>query len=135
MKKFYCFYCQKDVSPFKFFKWRFCPDCKHYMCDNGEGFYKICDNCGANLPADAAHCIKCGYAFKGDSAQKEYGSLPINLPLNNSWIDAVISTIIVILSILAGIAILYLSFYAVLFISGVGLVWFLLNALRIKMRL
>jgi len=135
VKKFYCFYCQKDVQPFKFFKWRFCPTCKRYMSDDGEGFYKICDRCEANMPTDAAHCLKCGYAFEGDNARKEYGNLPVNLPLGKGWSEAFVSTVIVILSILAGLAVLYLSFYAVLFIIVVGFVWFLLNMLRIKMRL
>lgn len=131
MEKLYCFNCQRDVRPFKFFKWRFCPDCRRYMHDDGSGFYKVCDDCGANLPADAARCIKCGYKFYGDNAVKEYDFCWFN----QSWVNKLISALIVFISILAGFALVYVSFYLVLFIAAAGLVWFILNMLRIKMRL
>lgn len=60
MKKFYCFYCQKDVEPQKFLLWRICPECGHYMKDKGKGFYRVCKYCGANMPVDAIKCYKCG---------------------------------------------------------------------------
>ena len=131
MKNCYCFYCQENVKPLGFRKIKFCPKCKHYMTDDGEGFYKVCDDCGANMPTDAAQCLKCGYNFKGDNALREYGFNTIK----QTWIERIISVFIVFLSILVGISVLYLSFYVFLFVFVVGLVWFLLNSLRIKTRL
>jgi len=128
VKRFYCFYCQKNIDPFKLFKWKFCPDCKHYISDTGDGFYKVCDRCGANLPTDAADCIKCGYAFHGDNALKEYNAIP----LSRKWFEGFVSVLILFLSVLIGLGVIYLSFYAILFIFVVGFVWFFLNMLRIR---
>lgn len=129
MKKFYCFYCQKDVKPFKLLQWRFCPYCRHYMSDTGDGFYKVCDECGANMPVDSVRCLKCGNTFKGDNALKEYGFSGTN----KTWFDIFISGLILILSILIGLGVLYLSFYAVLFFLVVGFVWFVLNSFRMRL--
>ena len=65
MKKVFCFHCQKDVSPLKFWKWQFCPHCLHQTKDNGEGLYLVCDKCGANIPVDSFYCLKCGHGVNG----------------------------------------------------------------------
>ncbi|MBR3501579.1 MAG: zinc ribbon domain-containing protein [Alphaproteobacteria bacterium] len=67
MKKFFCFYCQEEVEPKQILRWRFCPHCKRPMSDEGEGFYIVCDNCGANMPPLAENCLKCGHGFRGAS--------------------------------------------------------------------
>lgn len=123
MKKYYCFYCQQDVAPRHFFKWRFCPHCRHYMTDSGEGFYRICDCCGANMPVDATKCIKC----------KQNTGLPTqnvktidlnNLPL---WVMWLLRFAAVAVSIIIGIGILYVSFYLIIVIFAIGLALFLFN--------
>lgn len=129
MKKCYCFYCQENVEPRGFRKLKFCPQCKRFMSDEGEGFYKVCDNCGANMPTDAARCLKCGYTFKGDNALREYGFDTVK----QTWVERIISVFIIFLSILVGLSVLYVSFYVVLFVLVAGAVWFLLNMLRINM--
>ncbi|MBR1825766.1 MAG: zinc ribbon domain-containing protein [Alphaproteobacteria bacterium] len=70
MKKYFCFYCQKEIKPER---WRFrfvCPHCGCYVTDDGSGFHKICDKCEAELPTDSAVCMKCGYHFSGENARK-----------------------------------------------------------------
>lgn len=72
MKKYYCFYCQKYVKFYRMFWWRVCANCHHYMVDDGNGFYKVCDKCKAKLPTDAAVCLKCGYHFSNRYAKNTY---------------------------------------------------------------
>ena len=131
MKKFYCFYCQENIKPLGFWRLKFCPKCRRFVTDSGDGFYKVCDNCGANLPVDAARCLQCGYKFNNGNAVEEYDSAA----LGKKWFDGFLGAIFLLLSIIIGFGILYLSFYAAFFIFIVGLIWFLFNALRLRMRL
>ena len=65
MKKFYCFNCQQEIEPKRILRWNFCPQCKRLTTDDGEGFYIVCDNCGANMPPLAKNCYNCGHGFHG----------------------------------------------------------------------
>ncbi|MBP5215179.1 MAG: hypothetical protein J6039_01300 [Alphaproteobacteria bacterium] len=121
MKKFFCFYCQNYVSPFKFFKWRFCPHCKRFMQDNGEGFYRVCDKCGANLPADATKCLKCGYHFGNTENQIS----KIGVKGLAGWQQWLVNAVFLFVSIVLGVFVLYISFYAFAFFVLVGLICFI----------
>lgn len=72
MKKRYCYYCEEDVRPIWWFGRYICPKCLYYMLDKGDGFYKVCEKCGAKLPPDAAVCLICNYHFSGEHACKHY---------------------------------------------------------------
>lgn len=125
MKKYYCFYCQKDVEPRHFFKWRFCPHCKHYMTDNGDGFYRVCAFCGANMSVDAAKCVKCGKHI-GLPASKTKIFNVNNLP---QWVIQLIRIVFSIILIFFVLGILYVSFYLFIAALVIGLAMFLFNLL------
>lgn len=110
MKKFYCFYCQQDVEPRRFLKWRFCSKCGKYISDNGEGFYRVCDNCGANMPVDAAECYKCGKST-GLPSKKSAAENFFNI---HNWAYFLQNFIISLLGIALLAGILYFSFYIIL---------------------
>ncbi len=104
MKKYYCFYCQKDMEPRHFLKWRFCPQCHRYMIDKGEGFYRICDNCGANMPVDAAECCQC----------KHPTGLPTTkLPPMSLWLNWLARMALITIGLIFILAVLYFSFYLI----------------------
>lgn len=120
MNKFFCFYCQQDVEPRRIVKWKFCPNCKHYMSDDGSGFYRVCDNCEANMPSTAKSCLKCGYNFAT-------GKIEAPIDFKNSlmvWFTAALG-IIFALVLLA--ALLYISFYLLYVALIIGGVYFLYN--------
>ncbi len=71
-KRYYCFHCQREVATYWLLLYRVCSRCGRKIYDNGERFYKVCDKCKANLPPDAAVCIKCSYHFSGDNAIRVY---------------------------------------------------------------
>lgn len=124
MNKYFCFYCQKEVEPRSFFKWRFCPFCKHRITDNGDGFYRICDNCGANMPSSAKRCLKCGHVLFDD------GSNELSLTDNfdgGGLLDLAVGTAALFLSIIIGIGVLYVSFYLVFFFAVIALAVYLYN--------
>lgn len=125
MKKFFCFHCQTQVNPFSFWKYKICPQCKHLISDDGEGFYMVCDKCGANLPPDAQNCLKCGHSLYGgqDIDVKTYD-------LDYGVLNWVITGLLFILSVIIGIGVLYISFYAIFFIVFIGLVMFIFNLLK-----
>lgn len=122
MKKYFCFYCQEEVLPKRLLKWRFCPHCKHLITDNGDGFYRVCNNCGANMTTDAAHCPKCGFATGLPEA-------PIT-PLQNNidtWLDWLLRIGLVMLSLIISVGILYVSFYLIFAVFVIGLAFYLFN--------
>ena len=111
MKKVYCFYCQKDVEPQRRLLWLFCRQCNHRLTDNGEGFYRVCANCGANMPADGDYCVKCGYNLSNGPDKR------INWPvliMKYGWIINVLASVLLIL-IFAGL--IYISFYVFIFLA------------------
>lgn len=126
MKKYFCFNCQQQVEPYSLWKWRFCPRCKRYMTDDGEGFYLVCDKCGANLPPNAKHCLKCGHGLNGSKDVDIYSE---NSPLGNlfAWFSL---ALMLFLSVIIGIGVLYVSFYVILFAIFFGLVMFIFNLLK-----
>ena len=120
MKKVYCFYCQQDVAPKSFLWWRVCPECRRRLTDNGEGFYKVCDKCGANMPVDAKTCMQCGNGA-------EIGDLPAILGLTtvkSVWLLWLIRIAAVVFSVILAVGILYISFYLVFVLLALGLAFF-----------
>ncbi len=128
MKNFYCFYCQQDVKPRGLWKIRFCPKCKHFMTDDGEGFYKVCDVCGANLPANAKKCLRCNHIFAMEEAMEQYGFH--QYVFENSWIGWLLAVVLLFVSVVAALGILYVLFYFVAAVILVALVVLLFNMLR-----
>lgn len=127
MKKYFCFYCQKDVEPRSLLKWRFCPFCKRLMKDNGDGFYRVCDICGANMPVDAANCPKCGAGVAG--ALNKMPEILRKASLDN-FFDVVFGIFMTIVTFLILIGILYASFYILLVALIVGAAWFMVMSVR-----
>lgn len=126
MKKVYCFNCQKDVTSVNFGKWRFCPHCFHKLDDNGEGLYLVCDKCGANLPVNATHCLKCGHGVNGhDDFEK-----PLSLPSAQTSLNWLMQIGLFILSLLVAVGIIYLSFYVLLFCLIFGLGYYLYSSFK-----
>lgn len=122
MKRFFCFYCQKEVEPHRLLRWRFCPQCKRLITDNGDGFYRVCDNCGANMPVDVAHCPKCGRST----------GMPETVPTTlfkqpNVWFSWLIRIALIILSLVLSVGILYVSFYLIFAFFVIGLAFWLFN--------
>ena len=122
MKKYFCFYCQQEVLPHRLLKWRFCPHCKRLITDNGDGFYRICDNCGANMPTDASRCQKCGTAT--GLPEKTSSALQGDV---NVWLGWLMRVGLVILSLALSVGILYVSFYLIFAIFVIGLAFYLFN--------
>ncbi len=131
MKKYFCFHCQKEIEPFSFWKWRFCPQCKRLITDDGEGFYMVCDKCGANLPPDAKRCLKCGHSFCGEKDIDVYA--PKSFLFDNDWLSILIGAIALFFFTVVGLGVLYVSFYMLIFFIFVGAIVFLLNMLRAKL--
>lgn len=130
MKKLFCFHCQKEVEPFSLWKWRFCPQCKRQMTDKGDGFYMVCDRCGANLPPDAKCCLKCGHMLTGDKDISVYA--PKSFLFDNDWPQLIIGFITLFLFMIIGLGVLYVSFYLIFFFILVGAIMFLLGLFRIR---
>lgn len=128
MKKYFCFHCQKEVEPYSFWKWRFCRQCKRRITDNGEGFYMVCDKCGANLPPDAKHCLKCGHGLPGNKDIDTYA--PKSLLFDTNWLNIIAAAISLFLLIVIGLGVLYVSFYLIFFFIFIGAVAFLFSLLR-----
>ena len=133
MRKFFCFYCQKYVEPRGFKLFRICPNCRRRITDNGEGFYKVCDVCGANLPANAKKCLCCGYHFnKGSAIENFEFSAFLERHIWLSWILLVLALVIGIVLMLG---VIYVSFYvaaAILLFAGIALIF---NIFRAGLRL
>ena len=120
MKKYFCFYCQENIEPRKILFWRFCPQCRHYMTDDGEGFYRVCDHCGANMPADGKYCRRCKTSVNGQSF----------LELKNTWLQGLVGIALIFASVMfclfIGLGFLYLLIYLVpiFFIAGLLYIFF-----------
>ena len=121
MKKYFCFYCQKDVEPKRLLKCQFCPFCKRLMKDKGEGFYRVCDMCGANMPADADYCLKCGMGI--DGIQKKLPEILGKSLRIDGFLDIVFSVFMILMAFLILFGILYASFYVLLIALAIGAVW------------
>jgi ribosomal protein S26 len=130
MKKYFCFHCQKEVEPYSFWKWRFCPHCKRRITDNGEGFYMVCDKCGANLPPDAKRCLKCGHTLYGEKDIDVYA--PRSFLFDNDWLNLLAAAVFLLLFIIIGLGVLYVSFYMIFFFIIVGAIAVLLNLFRMR---
>lgn len=124
MSKFYCFHCQKEVEPKNFFRWRFCPHCRHLITDTDDGLYLICDNCGADNPVNAKSCIKCGYGLNGGESSEI--SL-YNQSKADSWLQLLIDILIVIGGLIFAVFVLYISFYLVFACFAFSVVYYLLS--------
>ena len=127
MKKYFCFYCQKDVEPFGIFKWKFCPHCRHRITDDGSGFYRVCENCGANMPTDAPRCLKCGRIFDAQAVQTE---LFEGIFKRRRWFDFIFGIGFIFLSLLAFIGIFYISFYVFFAALIIGVIAWIFNIFR-----
>lgn len=126
MKKVYCFNCQKDVMPYKLWKWRFCPHCWRQTKDNGDGVYFVCDKCGANMPLDTGVCPKCG---QGDFSQSPRDT-QLLLSAPRTIIDTLIRFGLFGFSLFIAAVIIYMSFYLLLAGLVFGLGYYLYNMLR-----
>ena len=124
MKKKYCFYCQKDVESQRFLLWQFCAECKHRLTDKGEGFYRVCEQCGANMPVDGDFCVKCGY--HPQNGTEKMLIWPVLL-LKYGWIVNVLAGVLLIL-IFAGL--IYMSFYIFIFLAMFVAVSFVFSMFR-----
>lgn len=130
MNKFYCFHCQKEVEPKEFFRWRFCPHCRHKITDSGEGLYLICDSCGANNQVTATKCVKCGYGLNGNESKevKIYDYVK-----NSDWLQLFVEISVVILGLIFSIFVLYISFYLVFAFLIFGVVYWLFAKITPKL--
>ena len=123
MKKYYCFYCQQDVTPQTFLWWRTCPHCRHKITDKGEGFYRVCERCGANMPVDAHYCVKCGNGADQNQLIERY------MQIKSPWMVRIIGAIAVALSVLLAFGIVYISFYLIFALLVVALAYFIFDLL------
>lgn len=121
-EKVYCFHCQKEIKPFRILNWQFCPHCFHKTEDKGEGFYLVCDKCGANIPVNSTHCLKCGHGVNGHS---NYDVEILSQP--NQWLVWLIRIALIALSIIVSIGIIYISFYLIFIFLVLGLAFFIVN--------
>lgn len=127
MKRYFCFHCQKQVEPHHIFKWRLCPHCHHRITDDGSGFYRVCDGCGANLASDSAQCLKCGKVFDGQ-ALKEYQLA--DFFGKRSWFDILFGFGFISAAFLLFIFIFYVSFYIFMAVFLIGGLACLFNMFR-----
>ena len=128
MRNLFCFNCQKEVKSRQIFKWHFCSQCWCYLKDSDNGFYRICDACGANMPANAEYCRKCRLLFDGSGKRKQSMFVLQNMRKNGwGWL---IDGITLFLAVLIGLGVLYISFYLILVFFFIGLVYWIFNILR-----
>lgn len=128
MKKYFCFYCQQDVTPYAVWKWKFCPHCYKFMQDDGNGFYMVCDRCGANMPSASNHCLKCGHGFYGNN-----DVILSIIPWYKKAFIALLGVFILSFFIMLGIGVLYVSFYFLIVFFIVAALFYILNFLRLKL--
>lgn len=122
MKKFFCFHCQKDVKPYKFWKKMLCPKCFHFITDTDNGIYLVCDRCGANMSVDATNCPKCG------SGVNEHQDLEVyNISSKQTIFNWLLRIILIFFSILISIFILYVSFYLIIIFFVLGITYYIYN--------
>lgn len=122
MKKYFCFNCQKDIIPRRVWKWRFCPHCYRRVIDDGSGFYLVCDRCGANMPANAENCSKCGHGFYGHADNKiPVGSRVPSLS-KSTVLSKFIDIVLFVLGIVCFLLLLYImSYVAVMVILAIAI--------------
>ena len=131
MKKYFCFHCQKEVQPIglqaKKLNLLFCPKCLHRITDDGNGFYRICDNCGVNTAPSANICPKCGYIFDAQalSEQKQ-----VDFIKKFRFYDVVFGIALISVGFIAAFVLFYISFYVLIFMIAVLLLGWLLNGFR-----
>ena len=128
MKKYFCFHCQENTEPVGFWKVLFCPKCKHFITDNGEGFYRVCDNCGANLPADAEKCLKCGHFMEMENTMEQYGFG--TYVYRNSWLNWLMAFLAFVFAVIVALGVLYVSIYVVAFVFVFAVAIVLFNMIR-----
>ncbi len=126
MKKVYCFYCQQDVAPKKILLWHFCPHCKHRLTDNGEGFYRVCDRCGANMPINASVCVKCGKSTGSNTREIE----PFISSQYAPWLQWLINIAALFFSVMIAVGVIYVSFYLIFVFLALGLAYFIFQLFR-----
>lgn len=122
MKRYFCFHCQQDVTPYKILKWRVCPQCKKLMVDTGEGFYRVCDKCGANMPSEAEFCLKCGHNMVGGADKDIDMEKFMSLWRKNMWQSSLLSIVFFIVALLILFAVLYFSFYFIVVLAVLSLI-------------
>ena len=130
MHKYFCFHCQKEVEPYSFWKWRFCHYCKRRITDTGEGFYMVCDKCGANLPPDAKRCLKCGHGLMGSKNIDAYA--PKSFLFDNDLLSILIGAIALFFFTVVGLGVLYVSFYLIILFVFIGAIVYALNFLSLR---
>ena len=128
MKRFFCFHCQENIEPLGFWKLRFCPKCKRYVTDTGEGFYKVCDSCGANLPPNAEKCLKCGHFTEMQNTMEKYGFN--TYVYENSWLTWLLAAAAFVIALILAVGLLYVSFYVVAVVFVFALIMVLFNIIR-----
>lgn len=122
MKKYFCFHCQQDVTPYKILKWRICPQCKKLMKDTGDGFYRVCDKCGSNMPSDAQYCLQCGHNLIGGADKNTDMDKFMSLWRKNMWQNSLLSVLLLFSALLIVSVILYFSFYFIIVFAVLGAV-------------
>lgn len=115
MKKYFCFYCQKDVSPYKILKWRFCPHCRKLITDDGNGFYRVCDECGANMSSTSEYCLKCGHNLQGGADRDLDRDKIMSICRRSLWANRFIAISFILLVFILILGIIYVSFYFIMF--------------------
>lgn len=125
MKRFYCFHCQQEVEPKYFFGLRFCPLCRHFITDKGDGFYLVCDNCGADNPVGAKKCIKCDSPFNGIDSDELTTSFT-----QSTWFRLLLNFLVIVCCIAFSVFILYISFYLIFALFVFGLISYFLTKIN-----
>lgn len=127
MKRYFCFHCQQEIEPYKLFKWRFCPKCYHIITDQGDGFYRVCDVCGANMPTDAMKCLKCDNVFDENALVEKNMAAFIQ---KRKIYDVLIGAAVLCLAFMAAFALFYVSFYVLVIIFIAGIINWLFHAVK-----
>ena len=115
MKKFFCFHCQQDVTPYKILKWRICPHCYKLITDDGSGFYRVCEVCGANMPSDGEYCLKCGHNLQGGEDKNLEKEKIMAICRRRLWTNGFMAILFILPLFFVILGIFYISFYFVLF--------------------
>lgn len=122
MKKFYCFNCQQEVEPKKIFGFGICPHCYRRIMDSGDGFYRICDKCGADNPVSARSCIKCKSNLSGEFSPDDTA-----LTKADSLLNILLEIAIFIIGTVLLFFALYLSFYIFFAVAIFGAIFWLVS--------
>lgn len=134
MKKFFCFHCQQDVAPYKILKWRVCPHCHRLMSDDGSGFYRECDKCGANMPSDAEFCLKCGHNLVGGADKNTDMDKFVSQWRKNMWQSSLLGALLFVCALVIMFVVLYFSFYFIIIFAVlsaiIGLAGYILRLFR-----